>query len=56
MNFIKIISIILIIIVVLNIIFFALRRISVYLFWGIILFSALMAYYGMPYLQKNSKK
>jgi 4-hydroxybenzoate polyprenyltransferase len=52
----KIISIMLAVILVANILFFVLGKLSGWFFWGIIVFCAIMAYFGIPYLRKREKK
>jgi 4-hydroxybenzoate polyprenyltransferase len=52
----KIISIMLAVILVANILFFVLGKLSGWFFWGIIVFCAIMAYLGIPYLRKREKK
>ncbi len=51
MKLIKPLAIVGVIIVILNIILFAFRLISMFLFWVIIIAIAVLAYFGIPYLK-----
>lgn len=53
MNLIKVISVVLAILLVINIFLFSFGKISVYVFWGVIFFSALFAYFGIPYFSER---
>ena len=39
-------------ILILNLLLFAMRLINVYVFWGIIIFGAIFVYKGLPFLKK----
>jgi len=56
MKFIKFLGIVLTIIVVLNIILFSFGLIGQLLFWIVIVITAMMAYFGIPYLKKLEEK
>jgi len=53
MDKLKIISIFLIIVMIVNLILFALSKIPQLWFWGITIAIALFAYKGIPYLRKR---
>ena len=53
MKYLKLIAIFLLVIVIANLIFFAAGRISPYLFWFVIIGSALIAYYVIPNIKKQ---
>lgn len=52
---IKILSVILIIIVIMTLTLFVLKKISTKLFWLIVIIVALIAYKGIPWLKKQQK-
>ena len=53
MNSIKLIAIMLAILVIADIVLFSFGKISVLLFWIVIVFCAIMAYFGIPYMRKK---
>lgn len=53
MNSVKLIAIMLTILVIADIVLFVFGKITAYLFWIVIIFCALMAYFGIPYLKKK---
>lgn len=53
MNSIKLIAIMLTILVIADIVLFSFGKISVLLFWIVIIFCAIMAYFGIPYMKKK---
>lgn len=55
MNSIKLVAAMLSILAIADVVLFAFRRISVLLFWIVIIFCALMAYLGIPYMKKKMK-
>lgn len=55
-NFIKILGIMLIIVTTLDLVLFVANKISGSLFWSVIVFAAIMAYIGLPYLRKKHSK
>ena len=55
MNYLKLFAIFLLVLVILNLILFALGRITPYLFWFIIIISALIAYYVIPRIRLKEK-
>jgi len=50
----KIIAVFLIILLIINLILFAFKKISNFVFWLIIIICALFAYKGLPYIRKTS--
>ena len=54
MNYLKLIAIVLMVIVIANLIFFALGKISAYLFWFIIIGTALIAFYIIPNIKTRN--
>ena len=52
----KVIAFMLIVLLVGNITFFALGRLSAAMFWIVIVFCAIMAYFGIPYLRGRSER
>ena len=42
-------------ILILNLLLFAMRLINVYIFWGMIIFGAIFVYRGLPFLKKKLK-
>ena len=48
-----ILSCVVVVILIANIILAALGRISIRLFWMVIIVGAILAYYGIPYLRKK---
>lgn len=50
---IKILAIILVILVTSSLVLFALKKISTLVFWGVIIFSAIIAYKVIPYLKER---
>lgn len=56
MNYVKLLSVAIIILIVLNLFLFSLGRLGSLMFWGVIIFCALMAFYGIPYLKKRNSE
>ncbi len=56
MNSIKLIAVMLTILVIADIILFIFGKITGYLFWIVIIFCAIMAYFGIPYMKKKQQK
>lgn len=53
--FIRVLAISLSVIMVLNLILLALRRMPIWFFWSIIVFCAIMAFFGIPLLNKTGR-
>ena len=51
----KVIGFSVLIILVLNLVLFAMRLINVFIFWGVIILGALFVYKGLPALRKKLK-
>jgi len=55
MNSIKLIAIMLTILVIADIVLFVFGKITALLFWIVIIFCAIMAYFGIPYMKKKQQ-
>ena len=56
MNSIKLIAIMLTILAIADIVLFVFGKITALLFWIVVIFCAIMAYFGIPYMRKKQNR